>query len=236
VRHPTALAVVLAAAALAMGGCERVAPALAKLNPLRTFESRCDELAPSSYQVRVVDAPIAEDRTQSFDSLARMSTTTSPNHRTVGLTQARFAHRSSLAVNGIEDQRSGRVCARPSVTVELSLAPMTVYIAQAYRDDPCREPLIVEHEQRHVDVYRTYVGEAAVRLQKELPRRLGTGLVLGSSMDAAQEQVDAALAATMAAFMEESARILEERNAAIDTPEEYRRISLACGADPDAPR
>jgi hypothetical protein len=235
-RHPTALAIVLSAAALAMGGCERVAPALAKLNPLRTFESRCDELARSSYQVRVVDAPIAEDRTQSFDSLARMSTSTSPNHRTVGLTQARFTHRSSLAVNGIEDQRSGRVCARPSVEVELSLAPMTVYIAQAYRDDPCREPLIVEHEQRHVDVYRTYIGEAAIRLRSELPRRLGTGFVRAPSMAEAQEQVDAALAATMAAFMEESARILEERNAAIDTPEEYRRISLACGADPDAPR
>ena len=87
-RRPAALAVVLAAGSLAMGGCDRVAPTLAKLNPLRTFESRCDELAPS-YQVRVADTPIAEDRTQSFDSLARMSTSTSPNHRTVGLTQAR---------------------------------------------------------------------------------------------------------------------------------------------------
>ena len=112
---------------------------------------------------------------------------------------------------------------------------MTVYVAQAYRDDPCREPLIIEHEQRHVEVYRTYVGEAAVRLRGELPRRLGTGLAQAPSMAAAQEQVDAALAATMTAFMEESARILEERNAAIDTPEEYRRIGLACGPDPDAP-
>ena len=235
-RPPTAVAIMLSAAALATAGCDRFAPALAKLNPLRSFESRCAALAPSSYEVRVVEAPIAEDRTRSFESLARMSTSTSPNHRTVGLTQARFAHQSSLAVNGIEEQRSGRVCARPSVTVELSLAPMTVYIAQAYRDDPCREPLIVEHERRHVDVYRTYVGEAAARLRSELPRRLGTGLVHAPSMAAAQAEVDAALAATIAAFMEESERILEERNAAIDTPEEYLRISLACGDDPGTPR
>lgn len=234
-RHPAVLAVVLAAT-LATGGCERVAPALAKLNPLRTFDSRCAELAPSSYQVRVADASVAEDRTQSFDSLARMSTSTSPNHRTVGLTQARFGHRSSLAVNGIEDQRSGRVCARPSVTVELSLAPMTVYIASRYRDDPCRQPLIAAHEQRHVEVYRDYAREAAARLESELPRRLGTGLVHAPTMAAAQEQVDAALAATMAEFIADSARILDERNAAIDTPEEYRHLTLACGDEPDAPR
>jgi len=231
-RRPTIIAIVLSTAALATAGCDRLAPTLTKLNPLRTFDSRCAELAPSSYQVRVADAPTTEDRTKSFESLARMSTSTSPNHRTVGLTQARFTHRSSLAVNGIEDKSSGRVCARPSVTVELSLAPITVYIAQAYRDDPCREPLIVEHERRHVDVYRTYVGEAAVRLRSELPRRLGTDLVHAPSMAAAQAQVDAALAATMAAFMEESERILEEHNAAIDTPDEYQRISLACGDDP----
>ncbi len=235
-RRPTLTAIVLAAAALATAGCDRVAPTLAKLNPLRSFESRCAALAPSSYEVRVAETPIAEDRTRSFESLARMSTSTSPNHRTVGLTQARFAHRSSLAVNGIEDKNSGRVCARPSVAVELSLAPMTVYIAQPYRDDPCREPLIVAHEQRHVDVYRTYVGEAAARLRSELPRRLGTGLVRAPSMTAAQAEVDTALAATMARFMEESERILEERNAAVDTPEEYLRISLACGDDPGTPR
>jgi hypothetical protein len=233
---PHAIAVILSAAALATAGCDRVAPTLAKLNPLRSFDSRCAALAPSSYEVRVADAPIVEDRTRSFESLARMSTSTSPNHRTVGLTQARFTHRSSLAVNGVEDRSSGRVCARPSVSVELSLAPMTVYIAQAYRDDPCREPLIVAHEQRHVDVYRTYVGEAAARLRSELPRRLGTDLIRAASMTAAQAQVDAALAATMAAFMEDSERILEARNAAIDTPEEYLRISLACGDDPDTPR
>jgi hypothetical protein len=235
-RPPTATAIILSAAALVTAGCDRVAPTLAKLNPLRSFESRCAALAPSSYEVRVADAPIAEDRTRSFESLARMSTSTSPNHRTVGLTQARFTHRSSLAVNGIEDRSSGRVCARPSVSVELSLAPMTVYIAQAYRDDPCREPLIVAHEQRHVDVYRTYVGEAAAALRSELPRRLGTGLVQAPSMTAAQAQVDTALAATLAEFMQESERILEERNAVIDTPEEYLRISLACGDDPAATR
>jgi len=235
-RRSTLTAIVLAATFITMAGCDRAAPTLAKLNPLRGFDSRCAELAPSSYRVSVADAPIAEDRTKSFESLARMGTSASPNHRTVGLTQARFSHRSSLAVNGIEDKSSGRVCARPSVTVELSLAPMTVYIAQAYRDDPCREPLIAEHERRHVDVYRTYAGEAAVRLQRELPRRLGTGLVEATSMAAAQAQVDAALAETMAEFMAESERILEERNAAIDTPEEYLRITLACGDDPAATR
>ena len=44
-----------------------------------------------------------------------------------------------------------------------------------------------------------------------------------------QEQLNAAVRDELAAFMREQQRILEKRQAEVDSPEEYARVSTACG-------
>ncbi|MBK7794050.1 MAG: hypothetical protein IPJ62_17230 [Betaproteobacteria bacterium] len=82
-----------------------------------------------------------------------------------------MSHRATIVVAGIEEPRSRKVCVRPEIDVELSLLPLTVFVGREFRDDDCRRAAIVEHELKHVAVYRAYLDEVAGEVVT--PARLG---------------------------------------------------------------
>lgn len=225
----SALHTLLAAAALAaLGGCDRLAPGTG-LPAFAGFESRCESLPAARFDVVTAPVEAKEDYSLAYVEIARLAEPSSAQHRTVGLTHAKFGYRSTLDLEGLEDPRRGRVCARARVRVEVTTAPMTVYVAREYRGDPCREPLIVEHERRHVEVFETYAAESATRLAHELDERIGGAVRYASTMAEAQQAIRAELAAHLEAFMAEARADLALRHAAIDTPEEYEKLARECG-------
>jgi len=233
--HPaTRIAVVLGAilALASFTGWERVGEALAHFSPAGGFESRCESLPPSSVRIEMLQPTIAENGTVPATVLTRMSEARGDSLRTIGLTKAKFGHRSTLEVKGIEDRIGARACVRPAVSVELFVAPMTVYVAREYRDDPCRTRVIREHEQRHVDTYLAFARESVPRLKAELERVLGTAPQFGFTVGEAQSALDRRLGDALTAFMNDAEQSLAVRQAAIDTPQEYERIRLACAAGP----
>ena len=129
-----ALPLVLAAATL-LAGCDRVA-ALASATPFASFESRCASLPPGHIDVVHVPKPVTEDFSLANADLERFAEPAAAHHRTVGLTRAQFGYRSTLELDGLEDPRGGRSCARPRVRVEVASSEMTVYVAREYNDDP----------------------------------------------------------------------------------------------------
>jgi hypothetical protein len=193
-------------------GVERVGEALANIAPGGSFAERCESLPASRVLVSLQAFDVSENRT----------------HRTIGLTRANFGHRSSIEVKGLEDRAGLRACARPQVHVELFLRPLVVYVAREYTGDPCRASVIREHEQRHVDVYASYARESVERLSASLHRALGNGPQFATTVGEAQQQLDRRIADALEAFMRESERTLAQRQAAVDTPEEYARVSGAC--------
>ncbi len=121
-----------------------------------------------------------------------------------------------------------RACVRPRVRVELFIRPMTVYVASEYAADPCRARTIREHEQRHVDVYAGYAREAVVGLTNRLNEVIGAAPHYATTVGEAQHNLDRKIDATLEAFMRESERTLAKRQAQVDTPEEYARVTNAC--------
>jgi len=231
--HPATRIAVAVGAILSIAsftGWERVGLALAHFSPAGGFESRCEDLPPSSVSISMKPPRIAEDGTVPADVLTRLSASPLEAMRTIGLTQAKFGHRSTLEVKGIEDRMGARACVRPAVAVELYVAPMTVYVAREYRDDPCRARVIREHEQRHVDTYVAFVRESVPRLKSKLELVVGPAPHFGYTVAEAQATLDRRLGDALTAFMRNAEQTLAARQAAIDTPEEYERIRLACAA------
>ena len=229
--HPlTRIMIVVAVivGAVLFTGVERVGEALANMSPSGSFEERCELLPAGSVEVELLPFSVTENRTLPFAALTQISDGPSPAHRTIGLTHANFGHRSSIDVKGLEDRVGHRACARPRVHVELFVRPMTVYVASEYAADPCRARTIREHEQRHVDVYSRYAGEAVDKLTRQLNAVVGNEPHFANTVGEAQHRLDRRIERALEAFMRESERTLVTRHAQVDTPEEYARVTNAC--------
>ena len=225
----------LLATALLLAGCDRVA-ALASVTPFASFESRCQALPPGRIDVVHVPTHATEVHTLANADLERLAEPTAGHHRTVGLTRAQFGYRSTLELDGLEDPRGGRACARPHVRVEVASSEMTVYVAREYRGDRCREPLILEHEHRHVAVFEGYGEEEAPSLARELDELVGAGVRYAPTMAQAQDSLKSELAAHLDAFMARARDELAVRHAAVDTDREYEKLGRTCGATADPVR
>jgi hypothetical protein len=125
----------------------------------QSFESRCEALPGGRIEVRRLPVAVTENYTVPVAQLARMSEPTSTHHRTVGLTRAKFGYRSTLELEGLEDAKGARACARPQVKIDIEVTGTTVYVAREFHGDACREPLILAHERLHVAVFDRYADE-----------------------------------------------------------------------------
>jgi hypothetical protein len=223
---PARLALLVIAALLA--GCDRLA-ALAASNPLQSFESRCEQVPAGRIEIRRLPLAVSEDHTVPLVQLARLSEPTSSNHRTVGLTRAKFGYRSTLELDGLEDPKGARACARPQVKVDIEVTGTTVYVAREFHGDACREPLILAHERLHVAVFDRYADEVVASLARDLESRVGRRVRYGVTMAGIQEDLKRELAGHLDAFMERARGELDRRHAAIDPPDEYERMTRTCG-------
>lgn len=208
-------------------GVERVGNAVASFSPI-AFEARCDALPRSVFTVDVLPSRVIENRSMPLDTLTRMNEQNAARERTIGLTLANFGHRTSFEVHGLEDRHGARACVRPKVAVELYLRPLTVYVAREFDADPCRARVIREHEERHVRVYTTFMDEAAPKLRRTLANAIGTEPYFASDVHQAQRLLDRRIAHTLEGFMREAQQTLAQRQANVDTPEEYARVRSAC--------
>ena len=226
VRRLFVLSCTVAAAALVASPAR--AGLFERLNPFVSFESRCATLPPGHYEVLAVPVAFQEDFGESLRALSSMHEAAQLNHRTVGLTQARLSYESTLESKGLEERWGGRVCARPHVRVVFAAVPMTVYVARELAGDDCRREMIREHEMRHVAVYRTYLEEIVDRARRELPAVYGSEPVYSRNARESQEQMRVRLQDFMRSFMKTAYAELRERQARIDTSEEYARLGRAC--------
>ena len=106
---------------------------------------------------------------------------------------------------------------------------MTVYIGREIAGDPCRDAAALEHELKHVAVYKDELARIAVDARKQLEGAYDNRILYYRSRAEAERGIHAALAAELKPMLEDSGRRIKERQQAIDTPAEYAHVSAACG-------
>lgn len=152
------------------------------------------------------------------------------DRRHAGLTQTRtnFSIKPTLSFRRLAD---GSLCASLN-QVEMSwrMVQFRVDIAAEYRRGSCPYEEILRHENQHVAIHQRAFAMAERSLRQELgeaARRFPPFTLRGSTQQAASE-VAARLMAQAKPILERYERDTQRENAAIDTPENYRRVSARC--------
>jgi hypothetical protein len=228
-RRAVHLALALTAAAL-LAGCDAASSIAARLGVGGSFEERCAKRLPAT-RIDVVGMPVVydTDRSRSYRELTTMSGDAGPGLRALGLTTAQIGHAAFLETAGIEDTRTGRVCVRPTIRVELTMTPMTVYIGREMAGDPCRDAVILEHEMKHVAVYTQHLADVLDAVRDELATTYGNTVYYFRDRAEAKAETEKALTLHLSARLAESARHVKQLQTAVDSPDEYARVTGACG-------
>ena len=215
--------------AFVLGGCDAVTSTAAKYNPFPSFERRCEQLPASHVEVRQqAIRPVTND-TLPYRELTRLGEENPATHRTLGLTKTEFRQEVALELQGIAESGGGRSCSRPHIVLDLTMAPMTVYVASELADDACSHAAVLAHEMKHVAAFREHMADTARKLEAELPQLFGQRIITARDAEAGEAQVREALRAFLGEFIAANTAELKERHAAVDSAEEYARVNGACG-------
>ena len=215
-----AIAIMLCALLTACGGDD---------NPFASFDTRCAKLPAPRFDVVAAPVSFERDDTRPIAELTVKSGSALATHRTMGLTSAMFGQSTDIDLHVVDDRRGSRACGTPTVRVELSMQPMTVFIAREVAETPCQRDATLEHEMRHVEVFREVLGEAARELEREFPDAIGAELRRAANAAELQQRLILAVRDYLAQFMKDWQRVLDARQREVDSAEEYARVAAACG-------
>jgi hypothetical protein len=210
-------------------GCDKVTNLGARVG-LVPFEKVCArQLPPTSVDIATVPVDYTVDTTRSYHELTVMAPEAGSYDRALGLTLARVGYKSSTALQGIEQKQGGRACVRPAIRITLALEPMTVFVANEYHGDSCREAVIIEHERKHVAVYSQFIAQLAGELRTAIAADFGDTIFFAPDRAQAEREIGDRLAVHLEPMMRDSLTRIRERQRTVDSPEEYARVAAACG-------
>lgn len=226
----TAAAPALALACALAGGCVAT-PASAATSP-SAFAARCDDAAhgaadSTGARFHTVGNGWRIDNSLSYRTLTRMKRPHVARGWVLGLTHTE-SH-VTVQVDGelLHDPQAGLECVLPRVAVTLRYEPIVVYIGREFVPGTCAYRELLAHEMRHLKSYLDALPkvEEAVR-DKLAPRVDGRALVAraGQARPMLQREIDGAWLPLIRAEMQS----VERRQAAIDSAQEYARLSKVC--------
>lgn len=200
-------------------------------NPSTAWVAECEARLPlTRIEVKVQASPIVHDFRQDVQALTRRHAP-GRGQLTLGLTertvQTSFQTKNSLLTRPTEPL----ACMRPDVSVTLSLAPHTVFIAREFKQGTCGFAHIAEHELKHVQVNEMALSRTAAALRQALLSSFGQRVFYGSP-----DQLQKALTTHLHEWLEwtkvemDKTLVLHE---AIDSPQEYARNRTVCAGEID---
>jgi hypothetical protein len=196
-------------------------------NPFASFATRCAKLPPTHFEVVTVPLSFERDDSQSMAALTIKGGSALRTHRTFGLTTAMFGQNTDIQLNVVDD-RGSRACGTPRARIELSMQPVVVYVASELATQPCQHDVTLSHEMKHVAVFREALELAARDLSRDFPVAIGVQLRQAKNPAELQQRFVVSVRKYLAQFMRDRERMLDESQAAVDSPEEYARVSTAC--------
>ncbi|NML61745.1 hypothetical protein HHL21_11775 [Massilia sp. RP-1-19] len=192
-----------------------------------SFEQRCEREMKPRFDVSLSEAGHHIDNTVSSRVLNNRSVHSYAGEFMLGMTA--LETRTSVLFDGptISDKASGRECVSPRIAVELVVPRMSVYVAREFSPASCSYRKILEHEMRHVQLYREQFPKVEERVRASLAERFRDRPLYarhGAGLAALQAEVDQWLRP----FIKGEIARIEVAQVAMDTPEESFRLYGAC--------
>ena len=192
----------------------------------------CDQLPKPSVTVKRLDQPVTLNTTYSYKSLTNIGASIArPNQQVLGLTRGNAVVSFASSTPTFVDSTRRWECASPQITLTYGFSPMTVYVAREFPQGGCAYKEIHEHEMRHVKTYQTHMASIEKTLRETLNERFATGSPwrgpLGQTAGRLQRELDE----RWLPYIQRELKRVEADQALIDTPEEYERVTNACGGE-----
>ena len=192
------------------------------------FQVRCEDSITKAVSVLTsTQNGYSINNSISFHGLTAMKPGGGPNSFVLGLTKTES--RMSIGLNGpmLVDPVSGYECVAPKITVSLFYSPIVVYVGREFPPGSCAYQEILAHEMRHLKTYLDHLPKVEVTVRAALSKRFDNKPLYapaGRARALLQQEINTGW---MTYIKNEMAKV-EVLQAAIDTPQEYARLSKVC--------
>ncbi|WP_374581766.1 hypothetical protein [Pseudoduganella sp.] len=210
-------------------GAGQAQAAQAKRTP---FQIRCEDTISKTVSVLSARQNGYTVNTQlSYKQLSAMKTDKMPSNGFVlGLT--RTESRVQIGLDGpmLSDPASGYECVAPQIRVQLTYAPVRIYVGNEFPPGSCGYAEILSHELRHMNAYMDHLPKVEAVVRAALARRFEAKPLYapaGTARSALAHEIDSGW---MPYIKAEMAKV-ELQQTAIDSPAEYARLSKACNGE-----
>jgi hypothetical protein len=195
------------------------------------FEARCEDAMSKTVTVLAAqDNGYSIDNSQSYRALTALKGKAPANAYVLGLTRAQG--RLSIGLDGelIRDPLTGYECIAPRIDVSLYYTPIVIYVGSEFEPGTCAYQEVLAHEMRHLKAYLDHLPKVEIAVRKALSDRFARKPLYARSGQAnasLKREIDTG----WMPYMKRELGRVEVQQAAIDTPEEYARLSRVCKGD-----
>jgi hypothetical protein len=193
------------------------------------FQARCeDTLGPARVALSAHGMGYRIDNSFSYKALAGLKDASPPaGSYVLGLTKTES--RIALAVDGgmLTDPQSGQECIAPKIAVELSYIPVVIYVGREFRPETCAYQEILAHEMRHLKAYLDQLPKVEAVVGAALKQRFQAKPIYAPAGQA-KALLDHEMNAQWLPYIKNEMMKVERLQGAIDSPQEYARLSKVC--------
>ncbi|MBB5367017.1 MULTISPECIES: hypothetical protein [unclassified Janthinobacterium] len=195
------------------------------------FQIRCEDTISKTVSVLTAQQNgYSIDTHLPYKALTVMKGVARANTWVLGLTKTDSQVKIALAGPMLQDPVSGYECVAPQIAVSLSYAPVMIYIGREFAPGTCAYDEILAHELRHMKTYMEHLPRVEKIVRAALAKRFEARPLYapgGTAKAALAREIDTGWLPYIKAEM----RKVEVLQAAIDSPQEYARLSKACNGE-----
>jgi len=147
----------------------------------------------------------------------------------LGLTKTEFKYSIKTTAN-FKKTTGGRFCAYPvSYDMDIGYADFFIYIDRKYPTGSCEYRAILEHENAHVTIYKSYLKRYLPYIKKQVrAAAMEVRPVIVSTPNLGTKYIQEQVQRRIRPLILKLNRDADYSNARIDTPKSYRKVQLLC--------
>ncbi len=192
------------------------------------FQSRCEAMVGADVSTLTAhDAGYTVDNSLSYKALTRMKGQGAARSYVLGLTKTESRISIGLNAQILSDSPGLRECIAPRIDVSLSYVPIIIYIGSEFPPGSCSYQEILAHEMRHLKTYLDHLPKVETLVRAALKKRF-TEKPIYAPAGQGKALLEHELDAGWMPYIKNEMGKVEQLQAAIDSPQEYARLSKVC--------
>lgn len=189
----------------------------------------CSDLPPTTVEVTLLETELQTDFRRSYRALKGMTNRYADSNLSVlGLTTGHAVARTHVSAKSLRDRSGQWECSTVQISIQLGYEPLTVLVGREFPQGSCGFREIYAHEMRHADTYRNHARAIVPEIRETLRERFASGDPMRGPAGDTMARLRSELEERWVPYIRRMLERVEPSQRAIDTREEYERVSASC--------